>query len=118
VDVEVEMSRAADSHVRAYLTVEVSFRDGIATLSLYGELDYVTAEVLSEELTQALGKSPERLVFDMGGLAFTDCTGARIIAAAGQALPDAGRPVLRSPRPVVRRLLELTGLDALVTIEE
>ena len=46
-----------------------------------------------------------------------DCGSARLIAAAGQWLPDGGRLVIRRPGPGVRRVLELTGLDACCEIE-
>jgi anti-anti-sigma regulatory factor len=46
-----------------------------------------------------------------------DCGSARLIVAAGRWLPGGGRPVIRRPRPGVRRILELTGLDAECEIE-
>ena len=57
------------------------------------------------------------LVFDLSGTRFMDCGSARLIAAAGQWLPAGGRPVIRRPKPVVRRVLELTGLDMHCEIE-
>jgi anti-anti-sigma regulatory factor len=49
---------------------------------------------------------------------FIDCGSARLIAAAGRSLPEGQRPVIRRPGPGVRRIFELTGLDALCEIEE
>jgi anti-anti-sigma factor len=95
----------------------MSFSDGTATLVLHGDLDLLTAALLSEKLTQALDKGPERLIFDMADVPFIDCASARAIVVAGRALPGGGRPVLRSPGPGIRRLLELTGLEAQVTVE-
>lgn len=108
----------ADSDSRTPPAVSVSFSDGTATLVLHGELDLLTAAALSEKLTQALDKGPERLVFDLADVPFIDCASARIIGLAGQALPGGCRPVLRSPGPGIRRLLELIGLDVQVTVEQ
>jgi anti-anti-sigma factor len=72
---------------------------------------------LVTRLTLALRDRPGRLVFDLGGTRFMDCGSARLIAGAGRRLPGGGRPVIRRPGPGVRRVLELTGLDAHCEIE-
>ncbi len=55
---------------------------------------------------------------DLAGAHFMDCGSARLIATAGHWLPGSPRPVIRHPGPGVRRILELTGLDAQCEIEE
>jgi anti-anti-sigma regulatory factor len=40
-----------------------------------------------------------------------------MIVATGRSLPAGRRPVIRRPSPAVRRILELTGLDAQCEIE-
>ena len=99
------------------VTIEVEARPGITTIVVRGELDLVTMPVLAARLALALRDRPGRLVFDLSGTRFMDCGSARLIAAAGRWLPDGGRPVIRHPRPGVRRVLELTGLDAHCEIE-
>jgi anti-anti-sigma regulatory factor len=37
----------------------------------------------------------------------------RLIVRTRQLLPDGGRPVISRPPPVVRRVLQITGLDTL-----
>jgi anti-sigma B factor antagonist len=99
------------------VTIEVEARPGTTTIVVRGELDLVTMPVLAAQLALAVRDRPGRLVFDLSGTGFMDCGSARLIAAAGQWLPDGGRPVIRRPRPGVRRVLELTGLDAHCEIE-
>ena len=99
------------------VTIEVEARPGTTTIVVRGELDLVTMPVLAAQLALALRDRPGRLVFDLSGTRFMDCGSARLIAAAGRWLPDGGRPVIRHPRPGVRRVLELTGLDAHCEIE-
>ena len=90
---------------------------GTTTIVVTGELDVVTMPFLAAQLALAARDRPGRLVFDLSGTHFMDCGSARLIAAAGQRLPGGGRPVIRRPAPGVRRVLQLTGLDAHCEIE-
>ena len=99
------------------VTIEVETGPGVTTIVVKGELDLVTMPYLATRLTLALRDRPGRLVFDLSETHFMDCGSARLIAGAGQRLPGGGRPVIRRPGPGVRRVLELTGLDAHCEIE-
>ena len=98
-------------------TIEVEARPGTTTIVIRGDLDLATMPFLAAQLALAVQDRPGRLVFDLSDTLFMDCGSARLIAAAGQWLPGGGRPVIRRPRPGVRRVLELTGLDARCEIE-
>ena len=99
------------------VTIEVEARPGVTTIVVKGELDLVTMPFLAAQLALAARDRPDRLVFDLAQTHFMDCGSARLIADAGARLPGAGRPVIRRPGPGVRRILELTGLDARCEIE-
>jgi anti-anti-sigma factor len=99
------------------VTIEVQARPGVTTIVVEGELDLVTKPYLAAQLALATRDRPARLVFDLSGTHFMDCGSARLIVGAGQWLPGGGRPVIRRPGPGVRRILELTGLDAHCEIE-
>jgi anti-anti-sigma factor len=99
------------------VTIEVDARPGTTTIVVTGELDLVTMPFLAAQLALAVRDSPGRLVFDLGGTHFMDCGSARLIAEAGRWLPGGGRAVIRHAGPSVRRILELTGLDAHCDIE-
>ena len=99
------------------VTIEVQARPGVTTIVVKGELDLVTMPYLAAQLARATRDRPARLVFDLGDTHFMDCGSARLIAGAGQWLPGGGRPVICRPGPGVRRILELTGLDAHCEIE-
>ena len=87
-------------------------RDGTATLILRGDLDLASRPLLARRLAQVLAGKPQRLVFDLARVGVVDCGTARLIAGCSRDLPGHARPVIRSPAPLVRRMLELTGLDA------
>ena len=99
------------------VTIEVEARPGVTTIVVKGELDLVTMPYLATRLALAIRDCPGRLIFDLSGTHFMDCGSARLIAGAGQRLPGGGRPVIRRPAPGVRRVLQLTGLDAHCEIE-
>jgi anti-sigma B factor antagonist len=109
---------APDDGLRAdRVTIEVQACPGTTTILVRGELDLVTAPFLAEQLILVSQDKPGRLVFDLAGMYFMDCGSARLIAGAGHWLPDGTLPVIRCPGPGVRRILELTGLDAYCEIE-
>ena len=99
------------------VTIEMETRPGVTTIVVKGELDLVTMPYLAARLALALRDRPGWLVFDLSGTHFMDCGSARLIVGAGQRLPGGGRPVIRRPGPGVRRVFELTGLDAHCEIE-
>jgi len=106
----------AGSYARP-VVIEVDVGPDTTTVLISGELDLVSMPVLAARLSVVLRERPRRLIFDMAGTSFMDCACARLLASAGQFLPDY-KPVIRQPGSAVRRVLELTGLDAKFEIEE
>ena len=101
----------------AWVMIKVESAPAATTIFVRGELDLVTMPFLAEQLTVVLRDKPGRLVFDLAGTVFMDCASARLIVGAGEWLPEGQRPVIRRPVPAVRRILELTGLEAYCEIE-
>ena len=99
------------------LAIQVDVTPESATVVIGGELDLVSMPVLAARLSVVLRRRPRRLILDMAGTTFMDCACARLLASAGQFLPDY-KPVIRQPTSAVRRVLQLTGLDAEFEIEE
>ena len=52
------------------------------------------------------------LVIDLAAVTFMDCGIMAVIIGTARRLPSGRKPMLSSPCPQVRRLLELTGLAA------
>jgi anti-anti-sigma factor len=83
-----------------------TWQDGV--LRLEGELD-LAAE---ERAATALRNRPltaNDLVIDLSGVTFMDSTGIRVLETVAMG-PEAIRVILRSPQPLVRRVLELVGI--------
>ncbi|MFD8702776.1 STAS domain-containing protein [Kitasatospora sp. NPDC059648] len=87
---------------------------GGTVVVLYGELDLDSATVLNEVLQPALAEPATVIVIDCAGLEFCDSTGLNaLLRAQARAVGDGSRIELARPRPLVLRMLELTGaIDA------
>jgi len=84
-----------------------------AVIRLRGELDVTVRITLAELLAPLSDMRLDRLVIDLNQVDFLDCgTAAVIFEAARKALPPGEMPVVRAQRTLVRRLLQLTGLDS------
>lgn len=79
-----------------------------------GEVDLATAHGLQEVLRRAAGErqAGAGVVLDCSAVRYLDSTGLRVLVDM-RALLGAGF-VLRAPSPAVRRLLRLTGLEAVL----
>jgi anti-sigma B factor antagonist len=85
------------------------------TFSLHGELDVAT---VGELQTLPATVRDEGLVLDVTELSFIDSTGLSALVSLHRRLADVGgHLVLRHPRANVRRVLEVSGLDQLLTVE-
>jgi anti-anti-sigma factor len=84
---------------------------GTVIVLLSGELDIGNRCWLARRLAEIVEQQPRRLVFDMAEVGFADCASVRLIVGTARSLPDRSRPVISRPGPVVRRVLQVTGLD-------
>lgn len=87
---------------------------GALTLSIAGELDLASVESVQEAIDEALNGDPERIVFDLGGLTFMDSSG---IAMMLQVSKRVGTVEVRNVTPIVRRVIEATGLVEVLGLE-
>jgi len=84
-------------------------------VTVIGEVDLGDRDRFDAVVERALAGSPTKLVFDLAGARFLDSSVLRVLAAAagGTALLE-----VRTPAPIVRRLIELSGLAELLPIVE
>ena len=92
-------------------------RDGHLVVALRGDLD-VTAAADAEAAITALVAQGQYLIIDMSALDFLDCSvlGA-LLRVRALARRGGGDVVLAAPRPLVRRLLALTGNDEVFWVQ-
>ena len=85
---------------------------GAAVVALAGELDMSNVELLEQAVERLAAAQPPRLIVDLSGLRFMDTAGiAALVGAAGR-FNDAVE--LRDPAPMVRRVLEFSGLTGIL----
>jgi anti-anti-sigma factor len=86
---------------------------------LSGEADATTAGLLREIMTTQLNTGARLVTVDASGLSFLDSTSLRVLVLAARALHGRhGTLVLAHPQPVVARMLEITGADRLLEVQE
>jgi anti-anti-sigma factor len=84
-----------------------------SVLRLLGELDLCNKDLLRDAISDALEHGPQILVLDLSGLGFMDCSGLRVLVGTQKHLAEDQRQLfLAGSRPIVRRLIRITGLDA------
>lgn len=94
-------------------SAEVTDIDGEPVICLRGDIDLAVAEVVWKVVEPAI-PAEGRLIFDLAATTFMDSTGLSVIVRAHQAHPNI---VVRSPSRPVLRILMLTGIDELITVE-
>ncbi len=101
------------------LLVEVREEGSSAVVTVVGELDHHTADLLREPLDESLAKGFSRLVVDCGRLDFCDSTGLNVLLGARLKAEAAGGGVhLVAMQPVVARVFEITGAEAVFTVHD
>lgn len=88
-----------------------------ARVAVVGEVDLATATALRDRLLSVLhDHTPAVLDVDLAGVTFLDCAGLRALVAGRNAAVQAGRQMrVTHPQPIVRRVLEVTGLLGVLT---
>ncbi|WP_406729804.1 STAS domain-containing protein [Streptomyces sp. GD-15H] len=101
------------------LLVEVREEGPSAVVTPAGELDHHTADLLREPLEDFLAKGFNRLVIDCSGLEFCDSTGLNVLLGARLKADAAGGGVhLAGMQPMVARVFEITGAEAVFTLHD
>jgi anti-sigma B factor antagonist len=89
------------------VTVKTSAEGGTPVVSLSGELDLTNAARVQSVIEDIIAAGTGRLVVEMSELEFMDSPGLALLASVARKVPEVE---LRAPSPIVRRLIELTGL--------
>jgi anti-sigma B factor antagonist len=100
------------------LKVSTRSQGSRTVMSLGGEIDLYTAPRLHGELVSVLsGDSPVQVVVDMSGVEFCDSTGMNVLLAAHRKAREQGGDLeLAAPRPAIRKILQVTGLESVFTV--
>ncbi|GAA1828099.1 STAS domain-containing protein [Luedemannella flava] len=105
------------------LTIGVDERDNLAVVAVNGELDLATAPDLAAAIDGQVEQGRVNVVLDLADLSFCDSAGLRVFVRYRRQLDEAGgRFLVAAPSPMVRRVLEISGLAEMfgsyATVEE
>jgi anti-sigma B factor antagonist len=102
------------------LNVSSRFHDDHTIVTICGEIDLYTAPRLHSELAGLLADGmPARVVIDMSGVEFCDSTGMNVLLSClRRARERGGELEIAAPKPAVRKILQVTGLDSVFTLVE
>ena len=87
-------------------------------MTICGEIDLYTAPRLHSELAALLADGmPARVIIDMSGVEFCDSTGMNVLLSClRRARERGGELEIAAPKPAVRKILQVTGLDSVFTV--
>jgi anti-sigma B factor antagonist len=92
----------------APVTVRTAHEGATPVVSIAGELDLSNADAVRSAIENELNADTPKLVFELSGLQFMDSSGIALLASLAQSVPEVE---LRHPTDIVRRILEITGVD-------
>ncbi len=105
---------SANQSLLAPFRVDVASDAGQAAVIPFGELDLASADELAREVRDLWSGGADRIVIDLGSLAFMDSSGLRaLLALRESAHQDASELALRAGPPALQRIFDLTGTHEL-----
>jgi anti-sigma B factor antagonist len=87
-------------------------------VKVHGEVDVATAPELADYVAAALARDPVSLVLDLTDTTLFDCSGIAVVVGVAKHLSDRSRLVLRRPRPFIRTVLAILGIEAICVITD
>jgi len=103
----------ADLEPGTPLSVAVTDTSEGPVVAVQGDLDVSNADQLAAVLDPLLKQQPTRVVFDLTDLRFMDSSGIAVLLRAAAAVPVR----VTRPSPIVRRVIEATGLTDALHVE-
>jgi anti-sigma B factor antagonist len=104
---------------RPQLSLHTDWQGGQVCVSVVGEIDLLTAASLVEAATEPLPKSPTVLVLDLSQVTFCDSAGvAALVKIYHKATATGAELRIRGARDMVRHVLEISGVDRVITLED
>jgi anti-sigma B factor antagonist len=98
------------------ITTSVAHRDGVAVVSVGGEIDLSTAPAFESAITQALDEDPPALVIELSEVSFMASVGLRILAATQEKAGSATALAVVTDNAAASRPIQLTSLDNIIAL--
>jgi anti-sigma B factor antagonist len=96
-------------------TVDAALEESDASvIKISGELDLASVPGIESDIEPIIAAAPERLVFDLSGVAFMDSSGIAMLLRAAKRV---ARIEVRTPSAAVQLIIEATGLAEVLHVE-
>ncbi len=96
-------------------SADVTFdADGVPTIRLSGEIDMSNVETLRRTIEPVVARASDKVIFDLGELSFMDSSG---IALLLQVSAKSRTVRVLRPSPLVKRMIDATGLSDILKVE-
>ncbi|HET9443027.1 MAG TPA: STAS domain-containing protein [Acidimicrobiales bacterium] len=114
---DIESADAPLTALPADFSLTFSRNAGSVVVRVAGELDSYTAAMMRERLADVIdGQGNLSIVVDLEEVSFLDSTGLSTVVRAYQRLRMRGGSLtVARPSPAARKIMEMTGLDRLLT---
>lgn len=103
-----------DAHQPEPLVVTSNIDDDVLTIVIAGELDIATVGLL-ERAQRSVQDNYRTIRYELADLSFMDSAGLRVLLAPVSSRPPVRHISIVRPAPIVRRVLELRGLQGIIT---
>lgn len=98
------------------MKIERQFKGDLLVLQLTGQLDATWSSAVDGEIGGAVREGRHHIVLDLAGVDYISSAGLRVLLSHYKGLKTAGGSFsIRSPQPSVMKVIELSGLDALLS---
>ena len=98
------------------ITTSVAHREGVAVVSIGGEIDSSTAPAFEAVIAEALEEDPPALVIELSEVIFMASVGLRILAATQEKVGKSIQIAVVADNTAASRPMQLTGLDKLISL--
>jgi anti-anti-sigma factor len=98
------------------ITTSLAHREGVAVVSIGGEIDLSTAAAFEAAIAGALDDDPPVLVIELSEVSFMASVGLRILAATQEKVSESVQVAIVANNPATSRPMQLTGLDKVLSL--
>ena len=100
------------------ISVSIDDHDGVAVLSVRGDIDLGSASAFKSAIGEALASSPAALVIDLLSVEFLGSIGVSVLVQACERVDNNVRFAVVADRPVIGRLVQVLRLDEVFPLHE
>ncbi|UUO01880.1 STAS domain-containing protein [Mycolicibacterium novocastrense] len=98
------------------ISTSISHEEGIAVLTVGGDVDLATVPTFQAAITEALTQEPTALVVDLLAVDFLASAGLQALVATHETVSKSARFAVVADGPATSRPIQLTGLDQVFSL--